>query len=344
MLTQTVLGRVFDYSHAVGGTYIPQVVGITFGKGDSVYTISRPTDAISGVEWNKTGVDAKVVKLKIGNVPGDEEHLLNIGKYGDDEGEFIWPAGIALDTDENIFVTDEWMNRVSIFDSQGNFLRCWGEEGMGDGQFNKPSGIAIDNEENVFVVDSLNHRVQKFTKEGQFLSNWGELGSAEGEFDSPWGLGLDGDNNVYIADHKNHRVQKFTSEGEYLMSFGSVGVGRGELTRPSDVTVDLEGDVYVCDWANDRVNVYGPEGDFLTKFIGDAQELAKWHKLQVDSNIDVIKARRRAYSLEPEWRFAMPTSVEFDKDKNRLMVADTQRGRIQIYNKLQDYMEPQFNL
>ena len=107
MLTQTVLGRVFDYSHAVGGTYIPQVVGITFGKGDSVYTISRPTDAISGVEWNKTGVDAKVVKLKIGNVPGDEEHLLNIGKYGDDEGEFIWPAGIALDTDENIFVTDE---------------------------------------------------------------------------------------------------------------------------------------------------------------------------------------------------------------------------------------------
>ena len=199
-------------------------------------------------------------------------------------------------------------------------------------------------EENVFVVDSLNHRVQKFTKEGQFLSNWGDFGSAEGEFDSPWGLGLDGDNNVYIADHKNHRVQKFTSEGEYLMSFGSEGVGRGELTRPSDVTVDPDGDVYVCDWANDRVNVYGPEGDFLTKFIGDAQELAKWHKLQVDSNIDVIKARRRAYSLEPEWRFAMPTSVEFDKDKNRLMVADTQRGRIQIYNKLQDYMEPQFNL
>ena len=92
------------------------------------------------------------------------------------------------------------------------------------------------------------------------------------------------------------------------------------------------------------MQVYGPDGDFITTFIGDAQELAKWHKQTVDSNIDVIKARRRVYSLEPEWRFAMPTAVEFDHARNRLMVADTQRGRIQIYNKLNNYMEPQFNL
>ena len=113
--------------------------------------------------------------------------------------------------------------------------------------------------------------------------------------------------------------------------------GRGQLTRPSDVTVDSDGDVYVCDWANDRVQVYGPDGGFITTFIGDAQELAKRHKQTVDSNIDVKKARRRVYSLEPEWRFAMPTAVEFDHARTRLMVADTQRGRIQIYNKLDDY-------
>ena len=58
----------------------------------------------------------------------------------------------------------------------------------------------------------------------------------------------------------------------------------------------------------------------------------------------MIKARRRVYTLEPEWRFAMPTAVAFDAEKSRLMVADTQRGRIQIYNKIKDYLEPQFNL
>ena len=344
MLTQTILGRVYDYSHAVGGLYLPQIVGVAFGECDSVYTISRPTDAISGVPWNKTGVGAKIVKITIGDVPGDEEHILDIGRYGDADGEFIWPAGIALDSNENIYVTDEWMNRVSVFDSEGNFLKHWGEGGQNDGQFNHPAGIDIDTEDNAIVVDSLNHRVQKFTKDGNFLGEWGGFGEGRGELNSPWGIGLDDQNNVYVADHKNHLAQKFSPDGEYLMAFGSEGTGRGQLTRPSDVTIDSDGDVYVCDWANDRVQVYGPDGDFITTFIGDAQELAKWHKQTVDSNIDVIKARRRVYSLEPEWRFAMPTAVEFDHARNRLMVADTQRGRIQIYNKLNDYMEPQFNL
>ena len=344
MLTQTVLGRVYDYSHSVGGLYLPQTVGIAFGEGDTVYTLSRPTDAISGVDWNKIGVGAKIVKLTIGTVPGDEEHVQDISKYGDADGQIIWPAGIALDSDENIYVTDEWMNRVSIFDKDGNFLSSWGEGGDGDGQFNHPSGIAIDSNNNVVVVDSLNHRVQKFTKDGKFLASWGSLGSGEGELNSPWGVGVDDQDNVYVADHKNHRAQKFSPDGEYLMSFGSQGTGRGQLNRPSDVTIDPDGDVYVCDWANDRVQAYGPDGHFITTFIGDAQELAKWHKQTVDSNADVIKARRRVSSLEPEWRFAMPTAVEFDAEKSRLMVADTQRGRIQIYNKLNDYLEPQFNL
>ena len=64
----------------------------------------------------------------------------------------------------------------------------------------------------------------------------------------------------------------------------------------------------------------------------------------MDANADVIKARRRAYSLEPEWRFALPRAVEFDEARGRLIVADTQRSRVQIYLKVKDYLEPQFNL
>ena len=51
-----------------------------------------------------------------------------------------------------------------------------------------------------------------------------------------------------------------------------------------------------------------------------------------------------AYSLEPEWRFAMPVGLAFDTKNSRLIVTDSQRGRLQIYNKLKDYLEPQFNL
>ena len=149
---------------------------------------------------------------------------------------------------------------------------------------------------------------------------------------------------MYVADHRNHRVQKFTSGGEYLASFGSYGTGNGQLNLPSDVAVDPDGDVYVCDWANSRVQIFAPDGTFVASLIGDVQTLSKWQQQTMDANADVIKARRRVYTLEPEWRFALPTGLAFDASKSRLLVADTQRSRIQIYNKLQDYVEPQFNL
>ena len=344
MLTQVVAGRVYDFSHAVGGRYLPQPVGIAIGAGDVVYALSRQAESVGNVPWNRTGINAKVGKFTIGTVPGDEEFVADFGKYGDGDGELIWPAGIALDSQENVYVSDEWLDRVSVFDKGGNFLRVWGSSGDGNGELSGPSGIAIDAQETVYIVDSRNHRVQKFTLEGEFLGKWGSLGSGDGELNSPWGIDVDSQGHVYVADHKNHRAQKFTPEGEFVAKFGSHGTGRGELNRPTDVAVDPDGDVYVCDWLNNRVQAFGQDGRYITSFIGDAQQLAKWHQMTVDANVDVIKARRRVSSLEPEWRFSMPTAVAFDGEKGRLLVGDTPRGRLQIYNKLKQYMEPQFNL
>ena len=86
-------------------------------------------------------------KLTIGPVPGDEEAVSDFSRPGDAPGEMIWPAGIALDSQENVYVTDEWLNRVSVFDKGGSFLRCWGSAGSGDGEFDGPSGIAIDQQD-----------------------------------------------------------------------------------------------------------------------------------------------------------------------------------------------------
>lgn len=344
MLTQVVANRAYDYSFAVGGNNMPHPVGVAIGAGDMVYVLSRQYEQISGVPWNKTGINAKVGKFTIGEAAGDEEWAGDFGKYGDGEGELIWPTGICLDSEGNVYVTDEWLNRVSIFDPDGSFLGLWGKPGGGDGELNRPAGIAMDPHDGVYIVDAQNHRVQKFTREGSFVARWGSFGSGEGELDSPWGLTVDAQGYVYVADHKNHRAQKFSADGEFVAAFGSYGTGRGHLHRPSDVAVDADGDVYVCDWANSRVQVYAPDGKFITSFIGDAQQLGKWHQMQVDANVDVIKARRRVYTLEPEWRFALPTAVAFDAEKWRLIVADTQRARLQIYTKLKGYVEPQFNL
>ena len=345
MLTSVAAGRVFDFSHAVGrgataGPGFRMAVGVAVGEGDTVFVLNRGWEQVTNVPWNRTQTATRVCKVTIGTVPGDEELVSEFSGPGDDPGKLIWPAGMALDSQDNLYITDEWLNRVSIFDKDGNFLTHWGSAGDGDGEFNGPSGIAVDQQDNLYIVDSRNHRVQKFTKDGGFLAKWGSFGSAEGQLDTPWGIALDQAGNVYVADHKNHRVQKFTSQGEFVTHFGSYGTGKGQLNRPADVAVDPDGDVYVSDWANHRVQVFGPDGRFVTSLLGDAQELSKWAKMSIEANPDTIRRRREVRSLEREWRFAFPTALIFDAKYSRLIVSDTQRNRLQIYNKLKDYVQP----
>ena len=321
---------------------MPQPIASACAAGDKVYVLNRQFEEVLDVPWNKAALYAEVCSFIMPTTPGAEVYLGTFSKYGDGDGELIWPVGIAIDSDENIYIADEWMNRISIFTNSGHFLRNWSSQG--DGEFNRTSGIALDLNDDVYVVDSLNHRVRKFTKDGGYILQFGSFGDGPGELNAPWGVAVDDEGSVYVADHKNHRVQKFDANGEFVASFGSYGKGKGQLNRPSDVAVDPDGDVYVCDWGNDRVQVFASDGRFIASFIGDAQQLAKGHQQQVDANPDVIKARRRAYTLEPEWRFAMPTGVTFDVENSRLIVADSQRSRVQIYNKVKNYMEPQFNL
>jgi DNA-binding beta-propeller fold protein YncE len=314
-----------------------RAIALALGEGDTIYVLNRGAEQIKDMPWNRAQVGTRIGKFSIGPVPGDEEFVADISRPGDGPGQLIWPAGIALDRQDNIYVTDEWLNRISIFDQEGTFLRDWGTAGSEAGAFDGPSGIAIDRQDVLYIVDSRNHRIQTFTPAGQFLATWGSLGSAPGQFNTPWGISIDHLGHVYVADHKNHRVQKFTAEGQFLMQFGTFGTRKGQLNRPSDVAVDPEGDVYVCDWANHRVQIFDSEGRIITGLVGDAQELSKWAKMSLETNPGAMRRRREVRNFEQEWRFAFPTAVAFDAHYGRLIVCDTQRNRLQIYNKLKDY-------
>jgi len=344
MLTQVVGNRVYDFSHTVGRRDLAMVTGVVTGNNDIVYLLSRPTEMDPDAPWDRIGKMSQIGKYYIGTDWGSEELIKEFGSYGQDDNQFIWPAGIAIDKNENIYITDEWLNRVSVFDSEGKILSNWGSQSRRPGGLNRPSGIVAAKDESVYIVDSSTHRIQKFTNCGSYILGWGEYGREPGQMDSPWGIAIGPDEAIYVADHKNHRVQKFSPSGEYMASFGSYGSNRGALNRPTDVTLDDEGDIYICDWANNRVQIFDNEGKFITSLLGDAQQLSKWQQQTVDANADVIKARRRVYTLEPEWRLAMPTGLHFDKNRSRLIVADTQRARVQIYNKLNNYIEAQYNL
>jgi DNA-binding beta-propeller fold protein YncE len=324
-------------------------VSLAIAPNGVVYVANRGSESISNVGWNRTGIGQRIGKVTLGGKTGEEEYLDEFSRYGSAEGQLIWPAGIAVDSQGQVYVTDEWMNRVSVFDGDGNFLRCWSTVQSGDSEPNGASGIAIDANDTVFVTDGRSHKVRKFSTDGTFLGSWGSLGSGENELDSPWGVAADGEGFVYVADHKNHRVQKFTGDGDFVAQISSAGAKKWNLSFPTDVAVDPDGDIYVCDWSKNkwdrgRIQIFTADGEFLTGLMGDAQQLSKWAEMTVAANTDYLKRRREVPSTEPEWTFAQPTAVEFDAANNRILVADTQRSRIQIYQKQSGYLVPQLNL
>ncbi len=191
------------------------------------------------------------------------------------------------------------------------------------------------------MVDSGNNRVQKFTKDGSHLASFGSAGSDEGQFSSPWGITIDSNGDLFVADWGNNRVQKLSAGGTHLLTFGSAD--GGELDHPASVAVDSDGDVYVSDWGNKRIQIYEPDGNIITALYGDATEFSVWAAEVINANPDAQKAYRRVQDRTPIGLFNRPVGIVIDADDN-LIVTDSVRGRLQVYAKDNDYMDPQFNL
>ena len=318
--------RTYRYSHTIGqqafdGPGFHQPTDLAVGQDGVIYVVNR---CFTEDELFHPGI--RVVMTNV-----EEEYLGDFGGYGEGDGKFVSPTAIAQDSQQNLYVSDEWLQRISIFDKGGQFLDKWGVAGAGDGEFNRPSGLALDKQDNLYLTDSLNHRVQVFTKEGKFLDKFGTEGSGEGQFNMPWGITIDHLGDVYVADWRNDRVQKFGSDGKFLTAFGSSGNLIGQFNRPSGVAVDQDGDIYVVDWLNHRVQVFTPEFRHLTELKGEAT-ISKWGERSLRSNPGHLRMWGLVRDLSDVQRLRFPVAVEVDAE-GRVIIADGARFRLQIYVK-----------
>jgi len=92
----------------------------------------------------------------------DGNFIKFFGATGEDDGKFLDPSALAVDSIGNLYVADAGNHRIQVFDSKGKFVAKWGSLGTGAGEFNKITGIALDYLNNIYVVDSANNRIQKF--------------------------------------------------------------------------------------------------------------------------------------------------------------------------------------
>ena len=163
-------------------------------------------------------------------------------------GLMIFPHGIHVDADGNVWVTD--------------------------GQDNKPRrarGAPPDSPVPPAPAKLIGHQVFKFSPEGKLLLTLGVAGGAAGAagFYQPNDVVTDTNGDIYVAEGHggdNARIVVFDRSGKYLREFGKKGTGPGEFDQPHALAFDARGRLFVADRSNNRIQLVDRSGKFLEEW------------------------------------------------------------------------------
>jgi DNA-binding beta-propeller fold protein YncE len=186
-------------------------------------------------------------------------------------GMIMWPHGIHVDPDGNIWVTDGRDNRdqdgniigdelkghqVLKFNPQGELLMRIGEPGgaRAPGYLFQPNDVLVaPGNGDIFIGEGHSgapgstSRILKFNSRGEFLKEWGSLGDGPGQFSQPHSLAMDSQGRLFVADRGNNRIQIFDQEGTLLDTWY-------QFSRNSGVYIDRNDILYAADSESGSVN------------------------------------------------------------------------------------------
>ena len=184
-------------------------------------------------------------------------------------GLMIFPHGIFVDRDGNIWVTDGQDNlprrvrgapadaplppapanvighQVFKFSPEGKLLMTLGTRGGGKGDdfFWQPNDILVAPSGTFFVAEGHggeNGRILKFDRSGTLLKTWGQKGSGPNDFDQPHALAMDSRGRLFVGDRGNNRIKIFDQDGTLLDTWL-------QFSRASGIYIDSHDDIYVGD-------------------------------------------------------------------------------------------------
>lgn len=145
-----------------------------------------------------------------------ENKIFVFGKDDTFKGEFSGadftesfnrPTYLAVDKQDNVYVTDTMNFTIRVFDANGRYVRSQGQIGDVPGSFARPKGVALDSDQNLYVLDSIFGNFQIFNQQGQLLLYVGQEGVLPGELMLPSGIFIDRNDRIYVSDTFNHRIQ-----------------------------------------------------------------------------------------------------------------------------------------
>jgi DNA-binding beta-propeller fold protein YncE len=242
-----------------------QIEGRPWGGSNGV-AIDRDGKSVWATDRCSPGTTPGCFGTKVNPVHKFDESGKEIRSFGG--GMFVWPHGIHVDRDGNVWVTDaraptpddlktfpEEQDKGSVvvkFSPEGKVLMTLGKPGVRGNPpdaLTDPTSVVTDPKNgDVYVAEShtdvtdpnLVGRISVFDKKGKFLRTIGKTGTAQGEFRTPHALEFDSKGGLIVADRHNHRIQILTKEGKLLSEYDDFG-------RVSGLAIDKKDVIYTAD-------------------------------------------------------------------------------------------------
>lgn len=271
---------------AAGRAQAPDIQPVN--SGDNPYRVirdwaqltleQRPWGGSNGVAIDRDGRSVWATdRCSPGTAPGCLGTTANPVHHFDESGKeirsigggmFVWPHGIHVDREGNVWVTDARVpspddlqkfpgedkkgSVVVKFSPEGRVLMTLGTPGV---MGNPPDALTVPTDVvtdpangDVYVAEShmnvedpnLVARISVFDRNGKFLRVIGKTGTGPGEFRTPHAVEFDSQGRLIVADRHNHRIQILTKDGEYIGEYR-------EFSRASGLAIDGNDTIYAAD-------------------------------------------------------------------------------------------------
>ncbi len=218
--------------------------------------------------------------------------------------ELIQPYGIAVDSKGNLYVADQKVGAIFIFNTESRDVDLI--KNTVHANFERIIGLAMDDNDRLFVSDPGLRHVMVFNKDHK-----AEDVITDGMAD-PGGLAIDTQNRLlYVADIGLDQILVYDADTlKLLRKIGTTGhrhelTSPGDFSKPAGLAVDPEGNLYVADTMNNRIEIFDADGQFISTF-GKAGDGPGY--------------------------FARPKGVAIDGD-GHIWVADGAQDRVQVFTK-----------
>lgn len=207
---------------------------------------------------------------RVNHFRGDGQLVMQWGRRGTNDGEFILPRCIAVNSAGEYYLGEytvrERVQRFSVSADAASptfpdgathasalWLSTWGKPGQAQGDFNRAEGIAIGPGDQVYVADSCNHRIQVFDRDGRFQRTYGVAGTDPGQLSFPYDIRVERDGRQFVCEFGNSRISVYDAADHLVETVGRAGRSPGEFANPWAICLDSQGNLYVADSQNHRV-------------------------------------------------------------------------------------------